>query len=129
MNKLNKSLKIIFHFSNILIVAFYLFPGSIIGWLLHDDISIQPQLTRDFFNISSNHLYAFFILSFLGIISYEKHKNLKILIYYLIILSIVLELFHLIIPERSFEFSDLFGNISGVALLLLIFNIWKKKNK
>tara|TARA_B100001996_G_C18425278_1_gene502334 strand:+ start:72 stop:452 length:381 start_codon:yes stop_codon:yes gene_type:complete len=126
---MNKFFKIIFHLSNILVIIFYLFPGSIFGWLFYEDINIQPQLTKDFFNISSNHFYTFFVLSFFGIISYKKNKNLKFLVYYFLILSIILELLHLIIPERSFQFSDLFGNILGVLTLILFFKIWKNKNK
>ena len=40
---------------------------------------------------------------------------------YLIFLSIVLEILHYFIPERSFEFSDLFGNFFGVILIIILF--------
>ena len=32
---------------------------------------------------------------------------------------------HYLIPERSFEFSDLFGNLIGVIIVLIIFNLDK----
>jgi hypothetical protein len=38
----------------------------------------------------------------------------------------ILELFHLIIPNRGFEWSDLFGNILGVTMVIIIYNA---KNK
>ena len=125
MNKLSNIFKIIFHFLNIILIFFYLFPGSIIGWFIYGDLTKQPQLTNDFMNISSNHFYAFFILSFFGILSYLRHKKLNLLIKYLLLLSVVLELFHLLIPQRSFQFGDLFGNILGVFLVLLINQIWR----
>ena len=63
MNKLSNIFKIIFHFLNIILIFFYLFPGSILGWVFYSNLKIQPQLTDDFINISSNHFYAFFVLS------------------------------------------------------------------
>ena len=125
MNKFSNIFKIIFHFLNIILIFFYLFPGSILGWFLYKDLTKQPQLTNDFMNISSNHFYIFFVLSFFGILSYLRHKKLNLLIKYLLLLSVVLELFHLLIPQRSFQFEDLFGNILGVLLVLLINQIWR----
>ncbi len=116
-----KILKNSFYFSNIIIIIFYLYPGSILGCFLYNDCFIQPQLTRDFI-VSSNHVYVFFILSTLGFISFSK--NLKKITYYLILLSIVLELLHIIIPNRSFEVEDLLGNILGVLLSLILFKLF-----
>ena len=44
----------------------------------------------------------------------------------LILLSIILEILHYFIPERSFEFSDLFGNLIGVIIVIIIFYFYKK---
>ena len=126
MNKLSNIFKIIFHFLNIILIFFYLFPGSILGWVFYSSLKIQPQFTDDFINISSNHFYAFFVLSITGIFSYLKHKKLNLLIKYLLLLSVILELFHLFLPQRSFELSDLFGNILGVMVAIIIYKIWKK---
>jgi len=126
MNKLDNVFKIIFHFSNIVLIVFYLFPGSLLGWFLYKDLEIQPQVTNDFIGISSNHFYAFFALSFVGILSYSKHKKFDLLIKYLLLLSVLLELSHLLIPVRGFEFGDLFGNILGVVLALLVNKIWRQ---
>ena len=117
--------KIIFHILNIIFVFLYIYPGSLLGFLIYKDISKQPQISVDFFALSSNHVYAFLLLSTLGLISYIK--NLKIIILYLILSSICLELLHLFIPNRLFQFSDLFGNIIGVIFSILIFYIWKKR--
>ena len=113
-----KILKNSFYVLNIVLFIFYLFPGSILGCILYNDCYIQPQLTRDFL-ISSNHFYVFFILSVIGFLSFSK--NLKKISYYLILLSIVLELLHIIIPNRGFEVADLLGNILGVLLSLILF--------
>ena len=116
-----KILKNSFYVLNIVLFIFYLFPGSILGCILYNDCYIQPQLTRDFL-VSSNHFYVFFILSVIGFLSFSK--NLKKISYYLILLSILLELFHIIIPNRSFEVEDLLGNILGVLSSLILFKLF-----
>ena len=126
MNKLSNILKITFHFLNIITIFLYLFPGSILGWLYYKDLTKQPQLTDDFISISSNHFYVFFVLSITGILSYSKHKKFNLLIKYLLLLSVILELSHLLIPQRSFQLGDLFGNILGVVVTIIIYKIWKK---
>ena len=126
MNKLYNVFKVIFHFSNIILIIFYLYPGSILGWFLYKNTSIDVQITNDFLGISSNHFYAFFSLSFLGILSYSKHKKFDLLIKYLLLLSVLLELSHLLIPIRGFEFKDLFGNILGIVLALLVYKILRQ---
>ena len=126
MNKLSNIFKITFHFLNIITIFLYLFPGSILGWLYYKDLTKQPQLTDDFISISSNHFYFFFVLSIIGILSYSKHKKFNLLIKYLLLLSVILELSHLLIPQRSFQLGDLFGNILGVMVTIIIYKIWKK---
>ena len=116
-----KMLKNSFYFVNIILIIFYLYPGSIFGCILYEDCYIQPQITRDFF-VSSNHVYVFFIFSFLGYLSFSK--KLKKIIYYLILLSIVLEILHIIIPNRSFEVADLLGNLLGIILSLILFKLF-----
>ena len=122
MNKLKNFFKIGFYSLNIILIILYLFPGSILGCFLYNDCYIQPQITRDFI-ISSNHVYAFVLLSGLGVFSLHNTKKINFLIFYLFLLSIFLELFHIIIPNRGFEMSDLFGNIVGVILVILIYKI------
>ena len=125
MNKVQNFLTLGFYFAILILIIFYLYPGSIFGCFLYNDCSIQPQITRDFI-ISSNHFYIFTILSTLGMEVYKNKKNVKFLIFYLFLLSVILELFHLIIPNRAFEMSDLFGNIAGVVFVIIIYKV---KNK
>ena len=90
------------------------------GYLVYNDFNKQPQITLDFM-VSSNHVYALFIVSFLGLIS---NTNKKFYFIYFIFLSIFLELSHIIIPNRSFQFEDLFGNILGVIISIIIIKIY-----
>ena len=116
-------LKILFHTYNLILLILYLYPGSILGFVVYSDISRQPQLTADFLAISSNHFYVFFVLTLIG---YQAINNLKYLIFYLILSSVFLEASHLIIPNRSFQFSDLFGNILGILLPIILISVYKK---
>tara|TARA_B100000475_G_scaffold125943_1_gene91965 strand:+ start:211 stop:600 length:390 start_codon:yes stop_codon:yes gene_type:complete len=117
--------KIIFYITNFILILLYLFPGSLIGCYLYDDCKLQPQITPDFI-ISTNHLYAFAFLSLIAFLTFKKTDKITLVTLYLIIISIVLELFHHFIPERSFEYSDLFGNSIGVIIIIIFFNLLKK---
>jgi VanZ family protein len=119
---MSKILILGFHTINLILIIFYLYPGSLLGFFLYNDSSIQPQITRDFL-ISSNHFYVFIILSISGIIAYNKTTRINVLITYLFLLSIILEFFHIIIPNRNFELSDLFGNFLGVVLVITFYKI------
>ena len=122
--------KIIFHILNVLFLIFYFYPGSIIGIVFYGNINYQPQLINDFV-ISSNHFFIFMIISLFGMLAYYEIKK-KIILFYLIFISIFTEILHLIIPLRAFQFSDLFGNILGVILTIFLFlffkNLVKKNN-
>tara|TARA_B100000035_G_C20826779_1_gene476812 strand:+ start:345 stop:716 length:372 start_codon:yes stop_codon:yes gene_type:complete len=110
--------KIIFHISNFFLCLLYLYPGSILGWLIYDNYLKQPQIMSNFL-ISTNHACAFILLSTLGLFSYHPNKH-KIVFFYLFSLSIFLELCHIIIPNRSFEFDDLLGNLAGVFFIFIL---------
>ena len=125
MKYIKKLLIPAFHTTNLILIIFYLYPGNIFGYLLYGDSSIQPQITRDFI-ISSNHAYAFIALSALGIIAYQDTRTIKIVTIYLFLLSIFLELAHIIIPVRGFEWTDLFGNIVGVIFVIIIYKFKSK---
>ena len=119
--------KIFFYLCNFILIILYLYPGSILGWFLYNDASLQPQITPNLnLIVSSNHVFAFLILSFVGFFTYNKIEKLKFLSIYLILLSIILEILHYFIPERSFEFPDLFGNLLGVLIILIINFFYRK---
>ena len=117
--------KIVFYSINFSLIFLYLFPGSLIGQVVYGNKEIQPQITPDFI-ISSNHFYVFTLVSMIGFFTFKKSDHIKILMIYLILLSLVLEFLHLIIPERTFQWSDLFGNLVGVLVVILIKNLINK---
>ena len=122
MKIFTNNLQLILKLSNMCLIILYLYPGSILGFFLYNDFRDQPQITRDFFYISSNHIYAFFLISILGLFAFESKKKLFV---YLICLSIVLEFFHLIIPNRSFQTDDLNGNLLGAIIPFLIYKVYE----
>jgi len=127
MKKINNFFKIGFYSANIILITLYIFPGSILGCFLYDNCGLQPQISKDLITgdliISSNHIYAFVLLTSLGVFSFHNTKKINFLIVYLFLLSIILELFHIIILDREFERSDIFGNIVGVILVIFIYKI------
>ena len=125
MKKFFSNYKIIFYLINVSLIIFYLFPGSILGWLIYGNLKTQPQITPDFL-ISSNHFYLFVIISIIGFLTFIKLNQIKKLTYYLISLSIILEILHIVIPQRSFQWSDLFGNLIGVIVVIFIKNLINK---
>ena len=119
--------KLIFHILNVIFIFLYIYPGSVFGFLFYGNSNKQPQITSDFI-VSSNHVYAFMMLSIFGFINYYK-SNKALIVSYLLSASIFLEVLHFKIPNRSFQFSDLFGNIVGVLLAIFIIyllNYWRK---
>ena len=117
--------KFIFYLCNLILIFLYLFPGSVLGWFLYNDLNLQPQITSDFI-ISTNHLYAFLIISTIGLLTFNISNQFIYISLYLIFLSLALEVAHYFISKRSFEFSDLFGNLLGVIIVLILFYFFKK---
>ena len=119
MIKFFSNYRIIFYSLNIFLITLYLFPGSLVGWFIYGNKKIQPQITPDFI-ISSNHFYVFILISAIGFLSFKNQNQIKNLIIYLVLLSLILEILHLFIPERSFQLSDLFGNFFGVIIVIFV---------
>tara|TARA_Y100000768_G_scaffold201777_1_gene151719 strand:+ start:446 stop:820 length:375 start_codon:yes stop_codon:yes gene_type:complete len=118
-------LKNSFYLLNVILIIFYISPCSIPGYLIYSDCNLQPNITKDFFLISSNHFYVFLFISLLGFLSF-KNKLVKIFLY-LLFISIVLELLHFVIPHRGYQLEDLLGNILGVLLSLILYKFFKFK--
>jgi len=117
--------KFFFYLFNFFLILLYLFPGSLLGCFLYYDCKLQPQITADFI-ISTNHLYAFILFSIIGYLTFNKSSQFILLTFYLLLLSIILEILHHFIPDRSFEISDLFGNLIGVIIITIIVYLFKK---
>ena len=126
MSKFFSTHKVIFYLINSLLVILYLYPGSVLGWIVYGNLKSQPQLTGNFLSLSSNHFYTFLILSFTAVLSYSNNsKKLNYIFLYLFIISIILELAHLVIPNRSFQFEDLIGNITGVIVSYILIKFYE----
>ena len=127
-NNVLKMIKYLSYFSLVILLILYLFPGSLIGYLFYGDFGKQPDLIPNPIGTSINHALAFLYLSILCLIS-NKKKNFYQTSIFLISLSIILELSHYLIPNRSFEFLDLFANLLGTSLGIFIIISYKKYKK
>ena len=122
--------KFCFHIINFLTIVLYIYPGNLFGRLFYQDFTRETKFTGDFMEISSNHVYLFILLSFFSFKSYFDSKIKRNLAFiYLIFLSIFLELLHLVVPERAFQFGALFGNIFGVVLCFIFFIVYNRFKK
>ena len=128
-NNVLKLIKYFYYFSLIALLILYLFPGSLIGYLFYGDFGTQPDLISNPIGTSINHALAFLYLAMLGLISYMRDKRFNQNTIFLISLSIILELFHYVIPNRSFEFLDLFANLLGTLIAIFIILLYKKYKK
>ena len=116
----------LYFFSFVSLLILYLFPGSLIGYLFYGDFSRQPDIIPNPLGTSINHTIAFFYLSILGLISYMRGTSFKQTLIFLVVVSLILELSHLIIPNRSFQYSDLFANLLGTLLAIVIIFLYKR---
>ena len=116
----------LYYFSLTGLLILYLFPGSLIGYFLYGDFSQQPDMISNPMGTSINHALAFFYLSILGLMSYMRGAGFNQTIIFLIVLSLLLELSHLIIPNRSFQSLDLFANLLGTLLAIVIIFFYRR---
>ena len=124
-----KFLKSIFHISVLFVIIISLYPGSLLGYLLYGDWGQQPNLIKNPFGTTINHFIYYFYVSLLGFFLYSRSENFTKLVYGLFFLSVILELFHFIIPNRSFQLGDLIGNILGVVVAYSVLKIYLFFNK
>ena len=108
--------KFIFHISVLFLIIISLYPGSLLGYFLYGDLGQQPNLIQNPFGTTINHFICYIYLSLFGLFLYLRNKNFERIFYSLLFLSIILELIHFIIPNRSFQIGDLIGNILGVIV-------------
>ena len=119
----------IFHISILFLIVISLWPGSLLGYLFYGDWGQQPDLIQNPFGTTINHFLYYLYVSLLGFFVYSKTENFKKLVYGLFFLSVILELLHYIIPNRSFQLGDLIGNILGVIVAYFIIKIYLFFNK
>ena len=116
----------LYYFSLLGLLILYLFPGSLIGFFFYGDFSRQPDMIPNPLGTSINHALAFFYLTILGLISFFNQRNFIKILIFLISLSLFLELSHLVVPNRSFQYLDLFANLLGTSIATAIILLYKK---
>ena len=124
-----KFLKFIFHISGLFLIIISLYPGSLLGYLHYSDFGQQPNLIKNPSGTTINHFISYVYISLLGLFLYLRNENFKRVFYGLLLLSIILELFHFIIPNRSFQLGDLIANILGVIVAYSVVKIYLYFNR
>ena len=124
-----KFLNFIFNISVLFLIIISLYPGSLLGYLLFNDLTQQPDIIKNPFGTTINHFLYYTYVSLLGFSIYSKTENFKKLVCGLFFFSICLELLHYVIPNRSFQLGDLIGNILGVIVAYFVIKIYLFFNK
>ena len=119
-NTIFKLTEYVYYSSLLVLLILYLFPGSLIGYFLYGNFGQQPNLISNPIGTSINHLIFFSYITVLAIIIRVRVKNIFTNYLVIIFSSCVLEIFHLIVPNRAFELYDLIANFTGVVIILLI---------
>ena len=127
-NTIFKLTEHVYYFSLLVLLILYLFPGSLIGYLLYGNLGQQPNLISNPIGTSINHLIFFSYITILAMTVRLRAKNVLTNYQFILFISCVLEISHLIIPNRAFEFYDLIANIIGVVIVILIYSFikWQK---
>ena len=124
-NNILKSIMYLYYLSLVVLLIIYLYPGSIIGYLLYADLGKQLSLVDNSIGTAINHFFYFFYLTFLGVICNLSEKKFINSFIFLFFLSFFLELLHFFIPNRAFELNDLLANIIGVISIFFLFTLKK----
>ena len=122
-NIIFKILEYSYYFSLVSLFVLYLFPGSLIGYFLYENLGQQPDLIPNPIGTSINHLISFIYLSSLAFIMRVREKKFINSFKFLFFISILLEIFHYFIPNRAFEYYDLFANFIGVIFAYIFIQI------
>ena len=125
-NYIFKFIICLYYLSLVILLIIYLFPGSIIGYLLYGDLSKQPSFINNPIGTSINHFFYFFYLTFLGLVYNLNKKKFINSFLFILILSFFLELLHFVIPNRAFELNDLLCNSMGVLVIFFLFKLMRK---
>ena len=126
-NNIFKLIEYSYYLSLLVLIILYLFPGSLIGYLIYGDLGSQPKLINNPIGTSINHFFYFLFLSTLSLIDRLQNQKLINSFRFLFFISILSELLHYFIPNRAFEFYDLLANCTGVMVVFILYNLLIKK--
>ena len=124
-NTIFNIIKYLYYSSLIVLIILYLYPGSLIGYFLYGSLGTQPNIISNPIGTSINHLIYFSLITVLSNIVKNRLKNLFTKTKFILFLSIFLELSHLIVPNRAFEFFDLIANVAGILFIVILLRIFK----
>tara|TARA_B100000795_G_scaffold268763_1_gene256442 strand:+ start:1540 stop:1944 length:405 start_codon:yes stop_codon:yes gene_type:complete len=120
-NIIFKPIVYLYYLSLAVLLILYLYPGSIIGYFLYGDLGRQPNLVSSSLGTYINHFFYFSYLTSIGMIYSLAEKKFINSFLFLFVLSLFLELLHLIIPNRAFELNDILANSIGVVSTFFLF--------
>ena len=126
-NNIFKLIEYSYYLSLIVLIILYLFPGSLIGYLIYGDLGTQPKFINNPIGTSINHFFYFLFLSTLSLIDRLQNQKLINSFRFLFFISILSELLHYFIPNRAFEFYDLLANCTGVMVVFILYNLLIEK--
>ena len=109
--------KLSFYFWLSFIFLVSVYPGNLINLVLIGDPTTYPGGDK------VSHFLTYFVLGVLFNLSYKKNSFFIIMIGFLISFSIIMELLHIIIPNRFYENIDLLMNFLGLVVGIYIMNI------
>ena len=124
MDKVTIFLKFIFYTSILFLIILSLYPGSLLGLLLYEDLSQQPNLVENPLGTTINHFIYYIYVSILGLCLYLRGKNFQKIAFGLFSLSIILEVLQFIVPNRTFQLYDLIANFAGVLVAYFLVKIY-----
>ena len=75
MGQIKHLISLIYKTLVLLLLILYLFPGSLIGWLLYGDLGQQPEIIKNPIGTSINHLFYFGLLTLVGLLSNSTKKK------------------------------------------------------
>ena len=129
MDKAIVIFKFIFNTSVFFLIILSLYPGSLLGLLLYDDLGRQPNLIDNPFGTTINHFIYYICVSILGFCIYLRTQNFTKIVLGLFFLSVILEVLQFVVPNRTFQLYDLIGNFAGVLAAYFLVNIYLFFNK
>ena len=109
--------KLSFYFWLSFIFLVSIYPGNLVNLVLTGDPTTYPGGDK------VSHFLTYFVLGVLFNLSYKKNSFFKILIVFLILFSIIMELLHMVIPNRFYENFDLLMNFLGLVIGIYVMNI------
>ena len=109
--------KLSFYFWLLFIFLVSIYPGNLINLVLIGDPTTHPGGDK------VSHFLTYFVLGVLFNLSYKKKSIFKIMMGFLVFFSIIMELLHMVIPNRFYENFDLLMNFLGLVVGIYIINI------